>query len=155
MIGKLLGIDHGLARIGLAVSDATGLVARELAIIHRKSKREDFAQISRVIEQEQVVGIVVGLPNNLDAVPGQYQQADKVRNWVEHLHAITPLPIIFWDEQLTSEEARELAHQKRRKPAEPIDDLAARIILQSYLDAVRHRLAELPPELGNSGLRAE
>jgi putative holliday junction resolvase len=147
MIGKLLGIDHGLARIGLAVSDATGLVARELAIIRRKSKREDFAQISRVIEQEQVVGIVVGLPNNLDAAPDQYPQADKVRNWVEHLRETTALPIIFWDEQMTSEEAHELAQQKRRKRTEPIDDLAARIILQSYLDALRDGLAELPPEL--------
>ncbi len=145
MIGRLLGIDHGLARIGLAVSDATGTVARELTIIRRRSKKEDFEKINRIAAEQQVVAIVIGLPYNLDAAPEQYSQADKVRNWARAFAETTDLPIIFWDEQLTSEDAKELARRQRRKPADPVDDLAARLILQSYLDALRDGLAEPPP----------
>lgn len=137
--GKLLGIDHGLKRIGIAVCDASRLVARELTIINRASKADDFARINTLAAQENVVGLVVGIPVNYE---GSSSQADIVKNWVRHLRKTTSLPIVLWDEQLTSEDARELARQKRRKPTAPIDDLAARIILQSYLDALRAGLVE-------------
>jgi putative holliday junction resolvase len=139
--GRLLGIDHGLARIGLAVSDASQLVARELAIINRKSRQEDFEQINRIAQERRVVGIVVGLPFNPDTLPGDHTQADTVRLWVERFSATTLLPIVLWDEQLTSTDAQELSRQKGRKARDRIDDLAARVILQSYLDAVRDGLA--------------
>jgi len=143
MPGKLMGIDHGLKRIGLAVSDSSRLVARELAIIRRESRQRDFEQINRIASEEQVAGIIVGLPENEQ--PGK--QAAMVRKWAERLAETTSLPIILWDEQLSSQDAQELARQKRRKPDEPIDDLAARVILQSYLDAARDGLApELPRE---------
>jgi putative holliday junction resolvase len=145
VIGRLLGIDHGLVRIGLAVSDASGLVARELAIIHRKSKREDFEKINRFAAEQNVVALVVGIPNNLDLPPEVFSQADKVRNWVEYLRPTTTLPIILWDEQMSSADAKALAIAQRRKSTDPIDDLAARVILQSYLDAVRDGMAEPPP----------
>jgi putative Holliday junction resolvase len=137
--GKLLGIDHGLKRIGIAVCDSSRLVARELTIITRASKAEDFVRINDLADQESVVGLVVGLPTNYE---GSNAQAEIVKNWTKHLRKTTALPIILWDEQLTSEDARELARQKRRKPDAPIDDLAARIILQSYIDALRDGLAE-------------
>ncbi len=137
MTGKLLGIDHGLKRIGVAVCDASRLVARELTIINRASKVEDFARINALALQENVVGFVVGVPTNYE---GSSTQADIVQNWVKQLRKTTTLPIVLWDEQLTSEDARELARQKRRKPDAPIDDLAARIILQSYIDALRDGL---------------
>ncbi|GAB4309736.1 MAG: Holliday junction resolvase RuvX [Phototrophicales bacterium] len=140
--GKLLGIDHGLQRIGLAVCDETRLIARELTIIYRKSKQEDFEQINQLAMQERVVGIIVGIPSDSDAPPGVYTQADKVRRWVMHLREATHLPIMLWDETLSSQDAADLARQKKRKPTDPIDDLAARLILQSYLDAVRDGLAE-------------
>lgn len=143
-VGRLLGIDHGLARIGLAVSDATGTVARELSILKRTTKQADFAKLNHVIAEQRVVALVVGLPSNPEAAPGTFTQADKVRNWVGHLKEATDLPIVLWDEQLTSVDAAELARQKRRKPNEPIDDLAARVMLQSYLDALRDGLAPLP-----------
>ncbi len=144
--GRLLGIDHGLKRIGLAVSDASGLVARELTIIKRKSKAEDFARINHIAAEQRVIALVVGLPTNYEAAPGKHTQADTVRLWVERLRETTALPVVLWDEQLSSEDARELARQQRRKPTEPIDDLAARVILQSYLDAVRDGLAAPPPK---------
>ncbi len=142
---RLLGIDHGLKRIGLAVSDEMRLVARELTIIKRKSKKEDFERINRTAEEQRVVAFIVGLPSDLDSAPDAYTQADKVRRWVEQLTKTTSLPIIMWDEQLSSADARELARHQRRKSDEPIDDLAARVILQSYLDALRDGLATPPP----------
>lgn len=141
MNGRLLGIDHGLKRIGLAVSDASGLVARELTVITRKSNREDFARINQIAAEQRVVGIVVGLPVNSEAQPGEYTQGDTVRRWIERFAATTTLPIITWDEQLSSVDARELSIRKGRGAREPIDDLAARVILQSYLDARRDGLA--------------
>lgn len=140
---KLLGIDHGLKRIGLAVSDATGLVARELSVINRKSNREDFEKLNRIAAEQKVSGIVVGLPINSDALPGEYTQADTVKKWVERFSQTTPLPITLWDEQLTSADAREISIRQGRDRREAIDDLAARVMLQSYLNAVRDGL--VPP----------
>lgn len=143
--GKLLGIDHGLKRIGVAVSDASWLVARELAVINRKSKAEDFARLNQIAVEQQVVALVIGLPSNLDLPEGVHSQADTVRLWVERFAQTTTLPMVLWDEQMTSVDAQELSRQKRRKVTDPIDDLAARVILQSYLDALHDGLAEPPP----------
>ncbi|MBL8161604.1 MAG: Holliday junction resolvase RuvX [Anaerolineae bacterium] len=140
MNGRLLCIDHGLKRIGLAVSDASGLVARGLTVIVRKSNREDFSRINQIAAEQHVVGIIVGLPVNSDAQPGEYTQGDTVRRWIERFAETTSLPIITWDEQLTSADARDLSIQKGRGARDPIDDLAARVILQSYLDARRDGL---------------
>lgn len=140
--GKLLGIDHGVQRIGLAVCDETRLIARELTIIHRTSKREDFEKINQLAKHQKVVGIIIGIPLDLDAEPGVHTQADTVRLWVERFQETTDLPIKLWDETMTSHEAAELSRQKKRRPQDPIDDLAARIILQSYLDAVRDGITE-------------
>ena len=139
--GKLLCIDHGLKRIGLAVSDAIGLTARELTVINRKTNVEDFARLNHIVKEQQVVGIVVGMPVNSDAKEGDYTQGDTVKRWIERYSATTTIPIITWDEQLTSLDARELSIQKGRGARDPIDDMAARVILQSYLDAVRDGLA--------------
>jgi putative Holliday junction resolvase len=139
--GKLLGIDHGLARIGLAVSDASRLVARELVVIKHVSKAEDFGRINQIAVQEKVVALVVGVPWNPERAEGLPDQAAIVRKWIAQLAETTPLPIVQWDEQMTSVDAKELARQKRRKPRDPIDDLAARVMLQSYLDALRDGLA--------------
>lgn len=140
--GKLLGIDHGLKRIGLAVSDAIGLSARELVVLQRKTNAEDFARINAIAREQQVVGIVVGLPVNSEAKAGDYTQGDTVRRWIERFAATTSLPMVTWDEQLTSLDARDLSIRKGRRVRDPIDDLAARVMLQSYLDAVRDGLAE-------------
>jgi putative Holliday junction resolvase len=141
--GRLLGIDQGLKRIGVAVSDPTWLVAKELTIITRKSKAEDFARLQRIITEQRVVAFIVGIPTK--HLPDEvYTQADSVRRWVEHLGAAIPLPITLWDEHLTSADARELSIRQRRGPRDPIDDLAARLMLQSYLDALRDGLAPHP-----------
>jgi putative holliday junction resolvase len=146
MIGRLLGIDHGLARIGVAVSDAMGISAKELRIIERKSKAEDFALLNDIAKKENVVAVVIGIPFN-EAPEGVHTQADTVRTWIENFKVTTDLPIIEWDEQLTSQEAEAIAKRLGRKARDPVDDLAARVILQSYLDALADGLATPPPNL--------
>lgn len=145
MIGRLLGVDHGLKRIGLAVSDPTGLIARELRIYTRRARAEDFQMIARVAGEQRVSGIIVGLPSNLDLPQGIESQAGTVERWANELRQSVSLPVVLWDEQMTSADAQELARQKRRRWDEPIDDLAARLILQSYLDALRDGMAVFPP----------
>jgi putative Holliday junction resolvase len=140
--GRLLGIDHGLQRIGLATSDASQMIARELTILQRKSKAEDFARLQNIITQEKIVGIVLGMPYNDAIDEGVHQQADTVRTWGARLAEIVTLPILLWDEQYSSADAVELSKQKRRKPRDPIDDLAARVVLQRYLDALHDGLVE-------------
>ena len=145
--GKLLGIDHGIKRIGIAVCDGLRLSVRELTVIRRRSRHEDFARINAIAREEGVVGIVVGLPVNFDAPPDQQTQADTVRLWVDRLLDTTELPVILWNEQFSSEDAKALARRKRRKPTDPIDDLAARVILQSYIDSLHDGLVNdnVPP----------
>ena len=144
-MSRLLGIDHGNARIGVAVSDRSRLIARELIIIERKSKREDFARINQIAAEQEVSAFIVGLPSDFDTPTGvEYTQADRVRSWVERFQETTTLPILLWDEQLTTVDAHELAHSLRRPPRAHVDDLAARIMLQSYLDALRDGLAPQP-----------
>jgi len=141
---RLIGIDHGLARIGVAVSDRVGLTARELAIITRKSKREDFAHLNALAVEQEAAAFIVGLPTDYEAPEGVYTQDKRVRTWVEQFKVATTLPIVLWDEQLTTVDAHELARSLRRPPRAHVDDLAARLILQSYLDAVRDGLADAP-----------
>jgi putative Holliday junction resolvase len=141
---RLLGVDHGSKRIGLAICDALGMFARELTILKRTTDNEDFARIRQIVAQEGAEAIVIGVPNNYEAHPGQQSQADEVKQWADALGKHIPLPLVLWDEQLSSADARELARSKRRKPSDPIDDLAARVILQSYLDALRDGLAQPP-----------
>lgn len=145
-MNRLIGIDHGLARIGVAVSDRIGLTARELTIIERKSRREDFARLNAIAAEQEAGAFIVGLPSDFDTPEGvEYTQADRVQAWVEQLRQTTTLPILLWDEQLTTVDAHELARRLKRPPRARVDDLAARLMLQSYLDAVRDGLAQPPP----------
>jgi putative Holliday junction resolvase len=144
--GTLLGIDHGIKRIGLAVSDRSWLVARELMVIARTTRAADFAKINAAAAQHHVYAFVIGLPSDEFRAEGEHTQADTVKLWTSRLQETSTLPVIFWDEQMSSEEAKPLARRARRAPEAPIDDLAARVILQSYLDALREGLAPDPFE---------
>ena len=137
MTGRVLGVDHGRKRIGLAISDALGIGARELAILQCQGESQDFAAIAGIAAREGAVAIVVGVPVNPNAPLGIESQADKVRKWVSGLRDAVDLPVHEVSEYLTSEEARGMAKALKRGAREPIDDLAARVILQSWLDGVR------------------
>ena len=134
--GKLMALDVGLARIGIAVCDPLRLVARPHSTLTRTSRRDDFAHLARIAKTEEVQGVVCGLPLNMDGSSGP--QAQTTRKWAMRLAQAlrlllgTPLPIAFWDERLSSYSARELAQQW---PRQGEDALAATVILQSFLAA--------------------
>jgi len=140
MIGKLIGIDHGLKRVGVAVSDALGISARELALIEVETDAATYTELKRLAAEQNAVAFVVGMPHN----EGNTEQAEAVQAWVTGLKATTPLPVVIWDEQLSSADAKQLAKQQKRPPRQPIDDLAARVILQSYINALADGLAPPP-----------
>lgn len=135
--GKLLALDVGLARIGVAVCDPLRLTVRPLTVIERSSRRADFAQLAELVQREGTVAVLCGLPLNMDGSEGA--QAQSVRKWALRLaHALRtlvgkPVPIRFWDERLTTFAARE--HLTARSDDIADDALAAAVLLQSYLTA--------------------
>jgi putative holliday junction resolvase len=134
--GRLLGVDHGLKVIGLALCDPTGLIARPLQLIPRASKQEDFAKINAIIAQHQIAGAVVGLPVSPPEITG-YTQADRVRLWASRLAAAIPVPVYLWNERYSSQDAEELLDEIGKDRPERIDAVAAAVFLQSFLDALR------------------
>lgn len=134
-MSRLLAIDVGEKRIGLAVSDESLTLARPLKTLTRTSKIEDFAKIKSVCLEYQIEKIVCGLPKTLRNEDGP--QAQRVRRYADQLTAAIGLPIEFWDERFSSVDAAErLAQASRKQRAKgDIDSAAAAIILQGYLDA--------------------
>ena len=133
-MGRWLGIDHGLKRLGVAVSDPSGLLARPLTVIDRRSKAEDFEKLAHIAEEYEVVGIVVGLPLLGDGTEGR--QARAARNWAQHLATALDIPVRLWDESFSPFEAEALLHEAGRSRPHA-DDAAAAVTLQSFLDALR------------------
>lgn len=130
---RLLGLDHGTTVIGVAISDASGLLARPLRLLTRSTRIADLTVLVDLIREYQIGGLVVGLP----LTEARYQatsQAPIVERWAARLAASIDLPIYFWDETLSSDLAHELAAQLGRDHHARIDDLAAALILQSFLD---------------------
>lgn len=134
--GRLLGIDHGLKVIGLAISDPTGLLARPLDLLRRTSKREDFAHINALIAAHDVAGLVVGLPVSPPEI-AVYTQADRVRLWASRLAAAVDVPVYLWNERYSTQDAEELLHAAGRERPERLDAVAAAVILQEFLDSMR------------------
>lgn len=142
--GKLLALDVGLARIGVAVCDPLRLAVRPLTVIHRRSRNEDFALLTELVVEQEAVALICGLPLNMDGSEGP--QAQTVRKWAERCaHALRalgqPRPVIFWDERLSTYAAQTVIERQDRKSARKIaeDAAAAAIILQDFLDAQRRQ----------------
>lgn len=133
---RLLGIDSGSVRIGLAVSDPARQIAFPLEIYTRRGREADAAHFRAVIEREEVGGLVVGLPVHLDGREGvKAVEARQLGRWLADL---TGLPVTFYDERFTTVQAESalwgagLTHKRRR---ERRDKVAAQMLLQAYLDA--------------------
>jgi putative Holliday junction resolvase len=135
-MGRLLGIDYGRVRVGVAISDETRFLARPLCCLENK---KDFAdKLKLELKTYKVDAVVVGLPLLMSGKNSP--MTDEVKQFSEYLGKVLELPIILWDERLTSAQVeRELrdAGVKRKKRAEVNDTLAASLILQSYLDCKR------------------
>lgn len=143
--GALLGLDLGTKTIGLALSDLRRTIASPLAVIRRTKFRGDLAELRRHIETHRPVGLVIGLPVNMDGTEGPRAQA--TRGFARNLARELGLPILFWDERLsTAAVIRTLieADASRKRRGEVVDKMAAAYILQGALD----RLARLPDDVG-------
>ena len=136
-MGRLLGIDYGEARVGLAISDPLHTVATPLETIHVTGRKALLATLEDRCRERGVDAVVVGLPLHLDGGAGELAKA--ARTFAAQLQARLPkVEVIEWDERLTSRQA-ELAMRetgtKRRRRKDMIDQIAAQIMLQSFLDA--------------------
>ena len=134
--GRILGLDVGARRIGIAVSDPLGLTAQGLPTLHRRNRRYDQSELRKVIREYEVSEIVVGNPLRMSGQTGA--QAEKMAVFAEQIKQELSLPVHLWDERLSTAEAHRLLDETgirdaRRK--EVIDKMAAVLILQSFLDA--------------------
>lgn len=128
----------GDKRIGIAVSDETALIASPRETLERSGNKKDIAHLLELARREEVSEILVGMPWKLDGSSGA--QAEKVTRFVEALRAATEIPIVIWDERLSTvgaERAMIEANVSREKRRGTVDRVAAALILQSYLDARR------------------
>jgi len=134
---RILAIDHGSKRIGIAVSDELKMIAQPLEFIPAEPFAAFLARLSELIRDKEVESILVGLPRNMDGSYGP--AAQKVQDFVEALKGAVGVPIKMWDERLTSAQANRLLIQgnvRRDKRKEKVDAMAAAILLQSYLDGL-------------------
>ena len=136
--GRILALDLGKKRIGLALSDPLGLTAQGLETLERTNIRADLSRLEQVATQNSVSRIVIGNPLHMSGQEGR--QAGYARDFGERLQASTGLPVEFWDERLTTVEAQRVLRQSGvsiEKRAKAVDRLAAVILLESYLDSRR------------------
>jgi putative Holliday junction resolvase len=133
---RLLGIDYGMKRIGIALSDPQGTMALPFDTILVRSDGSHIKAIHEIVDAYQVDKVVVGLPFNMNGSLGT--AGDEVIRWGKQLETALGLPVVFWDERLTTSEAHEILTNmkvkgKRRKRS--VDKIAASIILKGYLDS--------------------
>jgi putative Holliday junction resolvase len=133
---RVLGLDVGDVLIGVAVSDPSRTIAQGLTSITRADLKADVEAVKRLVNQYEAEEIVVGLPKMMDGEIGI--QAQKVLNFVESLQTEIEVPVVLWDERLTTVAANKLlieANVSRRKRKKVVDKVAATLILQGYLDS--------------------
>lgn len=138
-MGPLMGLDFGDKTIGVAVSDGMRSVASPLETVRRKKFTLDAARLQEIIAHRNIVGIVLGLPRNMDGSEGP--RCQKTRAFARNLDRLAPMPITYWDERLSTvaaERALLEADASRARRAEVIDNIAASYILQGALDRLAH-----------------
>ncbi|HEB74715.1 MAG TPA: Holliday junction resolvase RuvX [Candidatus Desulfofervidus auxilii] len=137
---RILALDIGTERIGLAITDELGLIAQPLTVIKRKNDAQALQEIKKIIKQQKVKKIVVGMPYDAQGKIGT--MGKKVMAFAEKLKAIIDVPLIFWDESFTTTEAETVllkADLSRRHRKKVVDKLAAALILESFLKAIHEK----------------
>ena len=135
---RIMALDVGSRTIGIACSDALLLTAQGIETIRRTSLENDFNRLRELISEYEVHELVVGMPKNMNGTKGE--RAEKTEEFVEKMKAVIDLPVIFWDERLSTVMAeRQLiaADVSRKKRKGVIDKMAAVVILQGYLDRLQ------------------
>ena len=133
--GRILAIDFGTVRLGVAVSDALGLTAQGLETIERTNKRADFRRIREIVDEHAPVLVLVSHPIGHSGTETEISQ--RAVRFADELRALLHLPVQMWDERLTSLEADRVLTEsgvRRARRRESRDRVAAQILLQSYLD---------------------
>ena len=136
-MSRILGIDFGERRIGLAVSDTLGITAQGLPTLDTRKTKDIFAYIENIIKEKDVTKVIVGMPKNMNGTIGP--KGREVEKFIQELIKRTQMEVIPWDERLTSVQSlkamREMGTKQKHK--EVTDRIAATLILQSYLDSTR------------------
>lgn len=140
---KILGIDYGEKRIGLALSDISNTVARSLKVLKRNATRSWLGEIKAIVDKNKIEKIVIGLPKNMNGSIGE--KGKEVLAFVKVLGKVVRVPIVTWDERLTTVSAEKVllqAELSRKKRKDILDKLSACIILQNYLDSIEYNQKE-------------
>jgi putative Holliday junction resolvase len=135
---RILGIDFGDRNIGLAVSDALLLTAQAIGRYRIQNKEEDKKYFLELVSKYEISEIVIGLPLRMDGSPGT--RVEKTKKFARWLERTLNLPIVFWDERLTTQQALKILSQQKihfRKKKSLKDQISASLILSSYLDSKR------------------
>jgi putative Holliday junction resolvase len=134
---RILALDHGSKRIGVAVSDETKTIAQPLEYIPAEPFADFLARLKKIFAEKEIDLVLIGLPRNMDGSFGP--AAQKVETFAAALKMAITIPIKLWDERLTSKMANRILIQgkvRRNKRKEKVDKMAAAILLQSYLDGI-------------------
>lgn len=144
-VPRVLGLDVGHRRIGVAVSDGLGLTAQPVLTLLRKTPGDDLRSLARLARRYDCREMVVGNPLHLSG--GQSRQGKKIQAFAQKIAEHTGLPVYLWDERLTTSEAHRILYDSGRPRSEHravVDQVAAVVILQSFLDARRDSAAGAP-----------
>lgn len=135
-MARILAIDFGERRIGLAVSDPLGITAQGLPTIDAKKSKDLFSHIQEIIKDKKVTKIVVGMPRNMDGSIGS--KGEQVQKFIQKLARKTGVEVTSWDERLTSVQSQKSMREMgiKQKQKEAVDRISATLILQSYLDSL-------------------
>ena len=142
-MSRVLGVDYGERRLGFAVSDEAGIIAMPLCVVAVDHPRQALDEVQRQVREKQAGRVVIGMPLNMNGSRGP--AADAVERFVSRLRETVTVPVETWDERLSSKAAERIlvdADVRRAKRKTVIDQVAAQVILQSYLDARQFRQAE-------------
>lgn len=137
---RIVGIDYGLARIGLAISDESQMIASSVPFLKAKQVKENVDLILDTIKDLNVSEIVIGYPLKMNGSAGTL--APEIDSFIENLRAKSSLSVVKWDERFSTVQAERVmkeAHMNRKKRAKFVDSLSAVIILQNYLDYLHLR----------------
>lgn len=135
---RIMALDVGSKTIGVACSDALYITAQGIETIRRTSLERDFQRLQELVQEYEVEEIVVGMPKNMNGTKGE--RAEKTEEFVAHMKEVISLPVVYWDERLSTvmaEKSLIAADVSRKKRKAVIDKMAAVVILQGYLDSRR------------------
>lgn len=136
---RIMGIDYGDARTGVAISDLLCTIVGTTAVVRSRNREKAIADLVRMVQEHEVGEIVVGLPRNMDGTEGV--RAELCREFAKELEAAAGVPVTMWDERRTTVEAHNILSQHNyhgQKRKDTVDAVAASLILEGYL-AFRHR----------------